>query len=109
MVQMLRRMANSTRVPETCGSFKDQILLHRMWHKSQIFLLEVLPQLRRKILINIKKDDSMKKYKFVSKRSKEAIGLTEAYTISEAVIFFASLKKLPIDTFLEIYEVSEVK
>jgi hypothetical protein len=51
----------------------------------------------------------MKKYKFVSKRSKEAIGLTEAYTISEAVIFFASLKKLPIDTFLEIYEVSEVK
>ena len=48
---------------------------------------------------------AMKKYKFVSKRSKEAIGVTDAYTLSEAVIFFASLKKLTIDSFLEIYEV----
>jgi hypothetical protein len=51
----------------------------------------------------------MKRFKFTSRRSKEAIGSTDAYTISEAVIFFANLKKLDIETFLEIYAVEEVK
>lgn len=51
----------------------------------------------------------MKRFKFTSKRSKEAIGSTEAYTISEAIIFFSNLKRLNIGTFLEIYSVEEVK
>lgn len=91
-----------------------------MWNKSSSIIVEILPKLWRKILVrqfnvygnlNIfeKKMIVMKKFKFTSKRSKEAIGSTDAYTISEAIIFFANLKRLDIETFLEIYSVEEVK
>ena len=49
----------------------------------------------------------MKKFKFTTKKSKEAIGMCEAQTVEDATQIFADTKKLSIDSFLTIYEVSE--
>lgn len=46
-------------------------------------------------------------YHFYSKRDKfkESISQTKIDTIGGAIIYFAKLKKLPIDQFLELYNV----
>lgn len=48
------------------------------------------------------------KYKFYSKnsRKKEAIGKIEAKTYREAVQYFADKKKLSIEQFQKLYEVT---
>jgi hypothetical protein len=50
----------------------------------------------------------MKKYMFTSKNSKEAISTCEAVSEEEATLYFAETKKLNVETFLQIYQVSEV-
>lgn len=48
----------------------------------------------------------MKKYKFHTIISDEAIGVCKASNIDEAQQYFADLKKLPLEKFLSIYIVS---
>tara|TARA_R110000824_G_scaffold95266_2_gene229196 strand:- start:1048 stop:1209 length:162 start_codon:yes stop_codon:yes gene_type:complete len=45
------------------------------------------------------------KYKFQSKTARETIGLIEANNQSEAEEKFAEGKKLPLKTFLKLFEV----
>jgi hypothetical protein len=45
------------------------------------------------------------KYKFHSKTSRETIGLIEAKSQAEAEEKFAEGKKLPLKTFLKLFEV----
>ena len=49
----------------------------------------------------------MPKYSFNSKNSKEYIKTVNANNIAEATNFFAKLKDLPINKFLQLYEVIE--
>ena len=49
----------------------------------------------------------MPKYSFSTKQSKEVIKATYCQTYEEAVIKFAKIKVLPLDKFLELYEVIE--
>ena len=49
----------------------------------------------------------MAKYSFHSKLSKESIKLVNANSKKEAISFFAKLKNLSVDKFLELYEVSK--
>ena len=48
------------------------------------------------------------KYKFYSRNSKrkEAIGKVEARNYKEALNYFAQVKKLPIEEFQKLYEVT---
>jgi predicted transcriptional regulator len=48
------------------------------------------------------------KYKFYSKnsKSKEAIGKVEARSYREALIYFAGKKKLTVEEFNKLYEVT---
>jgi hypothetical protein len=48
----------------------------------------------------------MKKYKFHTVISDEAIGVCKANNIDEAQQYFAVLKKLPLEKFLSIYIVT---
>tara|TARA_B110000211_G_scaffold207813_1_gene243930 strand:- start:104 stop:262 length:159 start_codon:yes stop_codon:yes gene_type:complete len=45
------------------------------------------------------------KYKFLSKKSRETIGLIEAKSQAEAEEKFAEGKKLSLETFLKLFEV----
>ena len=47
-------------------------------------------------------------YKFYSKydKDKETVGKTEAKNYKEALNYFADLKKLPLDKFNKLYEVT---
>jgi len=49
----------------------------------------------------------MAKYSFHSKLSKESIKSVNVNSKKEAISFFAKLKKLSEDKFLELYEVIE--
>lgn len=49
----------------------------------------------------------MPKYSFRTKQSKEVIKSIHCSTFEEAVIMFAKRKDLPLDKFLELYEVIE--
>jgi len=49
----------------------------------------------------------MPKYSFRTKQSKEVIKSIHCPTYEEAVIKFAQIKVLPLDKFLELYEVIE--
>ena len=52
----------------------------------------------------------MKRFVFTNKGSDEVIGLTDNQEdLIEAIIFFAKIKNLPIEKFLEIYDVKESK
>jgi len=50
----------------------------------------------------------MKRFKFTTKKDNEAIGMCEAQNIEEAIQIFANTKQLSINSFLTIYEISEV-
>ena len=47
----------------------------------------------------------MATYYFTNKNSDESISVHDAKTLQEAIEFFAGVKKLDIETFLEIYDV----
>ena len=49
----------------------------------------------------------MPKYSFRTKQSKEVIKSIYCPTYEQAVIEFAKIKVLPLDKFLELYEVIE--
>jgi len=49
----------------------------------------------------------MGKFSFHSKYSKESLKVVEAKSKEDAVNFFAKLKVLSVDKFLELYEVIE--
>jgi|14_taG_2_1085336.scaffolds.fasta_scaffold08957_5 hypothetical protein len=49
----------------------------------------------------------MAKYSFHSKNSKESLKVINANSKAEAVKYFAKLKVLPEDKFLELYEVTK--
>jgi ribosomal protein S2 len=52
----------------------------------------------------------MKKFVFTNKGSDEVIGMTETQEeLQEAIEFFAEIKKLPIDEFLKLYDVKQIK
>lgn len=49
----------------------------------------------------------MKTFKLVGKKTKEAINKVKTETLSEAVQYFAKVKKLKTDMLLSIYDVVE--
>lgn len=49
----------------------------------------------------------MKKFKFTTKSSNEAISYIQAENVEDAIVLFAKKKKLSIEVFLEIYSVNE--
>jgi hypothetical protein len=52
----------------------------------------------------------MKKFVFTNKGSDEVIGLTDSQEeLQEAIEFFAEIKKLPVDEFLKLYDVKQIK
>ena len=53
----------------------------------------------------------MNKFKCYSKSdpSQEAISVGKAKDLDDAIFYFASLKKLPIEDFLRIFDVSEIE
>ena len=52
----------------------------------------------------------MKKFIFTNKGSEEVIGVTETQEfLEDAIEFFSTIKDLPVDDFIKIYEVKEIK
>ena len=52
----------------------------------------------------------MKKFVFTNKGVNEVIGLSEVpKSLVGAIEFFAKIKNLPVDEFVKIYDVKEVK
>ena len=52
----------------------------------------------------------MKKFVFTNKGDNEVIGLSEVpKSLEKAIEFFAKIKNLPVDEFVKIYDVKEVK
>jgi len=49
----------------------------------------------------------MKKFKFSTLNSEEAITTCEANSKEQAIETFAAIKKLPVDKFNELYQVTE--
>ena len=52
----------------------------------------------------------MKRFVFTNKGSDEIIGLSEIpKSLEESIEFFAKIKNLPIQDFVKIYDVKEIK
>jgi hypothetical protein len=52
----------------------------------------------------------MKKFVFTNKGSDEVIGMTDSQKeLQGAIEFFAEIKNLPIDEFLKLYDVKQIK
>ena len=52
----------------------------------------------------------MKKFIFTNKGSNEVIGVSETpKSLNKAIEFFAKIKNLPLDDFVKLYEVKEIK
>jgi ribosomal protein S2 len=52
----------------------------------------------------------MKRFVFTNKGSNEVIGVSDTQkSLQKAIEFFAQIKDLPVDEFIKLYEVKEVK
>jgi ribosomal protein S2 len=52
----------------------------------------------------------MKRFVFTNKGSDEVIGLSDTQkSLQKAIEFFAKIKNLPVDEFIKLYNIKEVK
>lgn len=52
----------------------------------------------------------MKRFVFTNKGSNEVIGVSDTQrSLQKAIEFFAKIKDLPVDEFIKLYDVKEVK
>ena len=51
----------------------------------------------------------MKKYRFTTHTSNDTLSTTNANSIQEAIEYFAALKQLPVEEFMNIFQVKFIR